>query len=517
MAQNHILACLLAGNGFMKEAYSISLVDPSITYHKELYRSLLPLFQSVELIVDTFENMYQSSLKRLSFYVDCGVPVSNSCLFFAIEKNQYEIVEYLLSKGCDVNSIHSGYFEKCKTALMYAAEYSSLPVVQILVEKGANIHARDGTMQTALFYALGSDNIDIFNYLVEKGANVFDLDATGTNLLIHLSKSSIINIKILQYLLDFGFDINYKDANKQNALSHACGNLRFKVKHLIWFIDRGADVKAYGQWYLFYAIRFRSDRDPYILHILLRNGAKLDDCDSFKNSALYCAAQIESVSLAMLFLDYGADHSILLHILNDRYNQKFNMIRTLIIAGIKINKRDSDGRNCLHVALHSQCDISLIRLLIENGADVNARDNYGNTPLLSSLHMHLSNSQEHISLFVKRGADVNAKNYLGRSPLMEVCSQRNACPTKVEFFIKNGADVNARDNCLNTALIEAANHNNVQALELLLKAGAHIDAKNARNFTAMMCAEGQFHNCIVNALEKFGAKRTHFFKRAKLN
>ena len=59
------------------------------------------------------------------------------------------------------------------TPLCFALLWSQAePVVQYLIEKGANIEAKDQRERTPLHEACQKGNLSIVQYLIEKGANI---------------------------------------------------------------------------------------------------------------------------------------------------------------------------------------------------------------------------------------------------------------------------------------------------------------------------------------------------------
>ena len=71
------------------------------------------------------------------------------------------IVQYLIEKGANIEG---------KTPPHIACKNGHLPVAQYLVEIRANIEAKDSNEQTPLHYTSRWDKTDIAKYLVSKGA-----------------------------------------------------------------------------------------------------------------------------------------------------------------------------------------------------------------------------------------------------------------------------------------------------------------------------------------------------------
>jgi ankyrin repeat protein len=75
----------------------------------------------------------------------------------------------------------------------------------------------------------------------------------------------------------------------------------------------------------------------------------------------------------------------------------------------------------------------------------------------------------------------------------------------VSLLIHHGAHVNAKDTSQQTALIYAAEEGHEQVVSLLIDHGAHVDAKDATNWIALIYAIEQGHAQVVSVLIDRGA------------
>ncbi|MDE7141090.1 MAG: ankyrin repeat domain-containing protein, partial [Treponemataceae bacterium] len=169
----------------------------------------------------------------------------------------------------------------------------------------------------------------------------------------------------------------------------------------------------------------------------------------------------------------------------------------------------SDGETALMwVATREDCK-DIAELLVKAGADVNAKDNDGKTALMWAIDAGYGGlCKETAELLIKAGADVNAKskgNYsYGKTALMMVASKED-WKDIAELLIKAGADVNAKDKYGWTALMSAASAGNKDTAELLIKAGADMNAKDKDGETALISAAMSDHKDIAEILIKAGA------------
>jgi ankyrin repeat protein len=92
-------------------------------------------------------------------------------------------------------------------------------IVEMLVNKGADINAQPASGATPLFFAVLRDQKDDVQFLLDKGANVNLPDAYGDTCLdmaLRLQYGGIIQI-----LLDKGADVNAVDQGEHRPLFYA--------------------------------------------------------------------------------------------------------------------------------------------------------------------------------------------------------------------------------------------------------------------------------------------------------
>ncbi len=149
----------------------------------------------------------------------------------AAGKGQLDVVKLLLDRGADVNARDSrGY-----TPLLSASEMGHLDIVKQLLEGGADVNARDSHGYTPLLLASQMGYLDVVKHLLEKGADVNAKRHKGFTALMVASRVGYLDF--VKLLLDKGADLNARDSNGLTALGWA-----LKEKH----DETAAFLKAYG-------------------------------------------------------------------------------------------------------------------------------------------------------------------------------------------------------------------------------------------------------------------------------
>ena len=136
-----------------------------------------------------------------------------------------------------------------------------------------------------------------------------------------------------------------------------------------------------------------------------------------------------------------------------------------------------------------------VELLLEAGADVNAGNvNGGNTPLIAAAYwgflQQVGKNNSHLS----ESTTENGLNFT--TNMTEKC---------VQLLVQAGADVNATNDFGFTALIAAAAFSNFHCLKAILEAGADVNFTTHFGDTALICAAGCNTLACIQVLLKAGA------------
>ncbi|KAL8701797.1 MAG: hypothetical protein Q9201_004711 [Fulgogasparrea decipioides] len=151
-----------------------------------------------------------------------------------------KIVEMLLDKGADINAQGGEYGNALQAAITEGHD----KVVQILLDKGADVN-QGRRYSNALQAASAGGRDKVVQMLLDKGA---DINAQGGECGNALQAASARgHDKVVQILLDKGADINAQGGEYGNALQAASAGGCGKVVQML--LDKGADINTQGGYF----------------------------------------------------------------------------------------------------------------------------------------------------------------------------------------------------------------------------------------------------------------------------
>jgi uncharacterized protein len=160
-------------------------------------------------------------------------------------------------------------------------------------------------------------------------------------------------------------------------------------------------------------------------------------------------------------------------LINAIKNKDLVAVRSLLKAHADVNATPGDGATALHWAVHND-DVASVDLLLRAGARVNVANDVGVTPLYLAC---TNRSDAMVNKLIDAEADPNARLLNGETALMNCARTGNAAAVKA--LIVAGARVNAKEPQHDqTALMWAAAEKHSEAVRVLLEAGADFRARS---------------------------------------
>jgi len=384
-------------------------------------------------------------------------------LMFAAMNPNPEVVKVLLENGADIHARN----EYGWTALMWAAAMNpNSGVAKALLEAGADVNAKEKDGKTALFYAVGKNSIKV---LLAGGADIDARDKDGKTALMYAAGKDNANPEVVKALLENGADVHARDKDGKTALMWAANNL--KPKRVKMLLEGGANVRA---------------------------------VDKEGHNAIWWAQQKGSIAPQKIIIQLLEKYAFLELCEHGTVDE----VRKALDSGSNANARDTEGKTALMWAASRNSNPEVVKTLLESGADIHARENtFGRTALMEAAGKNTN--PEVVKVLLKGKADIHARTKWGRmgvTALMHAAAV-NPNPEVVKVLLASGADIHARDKDGVTTLMWAAGFNsNLEVVKVLLEAGVDVNAKEKYGGTALMyAAEWNSNPEMVKMLLEAGA------------
>ncbi|CAL8245626.1 unnamed protein product [Lota lota] len=229
---------------------------------------------------------------------------------------------------------------------------------------------------------------------------------------------------------------------------HACRHTHSHT-HIPMFISDGRLVEKFGSWDIVKATQF----------------GVLERCKELVEAG-YDVRQPDKENVTLLH--WAA------------INNRSDLVKYYMSKGAIVDQLGGDlSSTPLQWAIR-QGHLPMVIELLRHGADPSIADGEGYRSLhLAILYQHLAVA----AYLMAKGQEVDSPDYNGQTPLM-LAAQKIIGPEPTNFLIKNNASLSSVDKVnRNTALHCAVLAGNVDAADVLLEAGASVDAENINGHT----------------------------------
>lgn len=362
------------------------------------------------------KSILENDVKVVRLFLDAGMDVNykfndkdNTVAFIlAVDKSNSDVVKAFLSRGVDINIKNKSYdtalivatnnnntdivklllsnktkLERLDTALDIAAAQNNADITRALLASGANVTSH------TLIKACEKGSLDTVKLLIEKIADINARDAEDQTPLMFAALSG--NPELVKLLLDKGAFINAKDKLGHSVLGYAASSGDVKTMQLL--IDKGisTDIVVLNDA-LGYSNISKNNDD--VIKLLLKYGASING-DNIGYSPLIWAILCRNMESIRSLIANGADvnytnindgYTPLMHAMmkdiHGEYDSKksIDILELLISSGADVNKTDKNGETPIFKAVRWD-KIDIIKYLFLNKADLNLATKAGVTPL----------------------------------------------------------------------------------------------------------------------------------------
>jgi len=394
-------------------------------------------------------------------------PMAFDAVVLAINNDApVETIQYLLAqKGNDVNKLtHDN-----RTYLFWAAANGNVPVMQYLIEKGANVNFEDSHAMTPLSFAAsgGQKDIEVYETLIKAGANLKKQYANGSSLLLVAVGNDSPDLPLTNYLLTKGFSMQDKDENGSTLFDYAArvGNIDL-LKRLR---EKGIKPTANAMVMATQGSR-RSANTLDVYQYIAGTGIRPNTVNANGENAL--------------------------HNLTKKMDQE-KIIEWFVTNGADVNQQDKDGNTPFFNAAGAR-DAKVLALLFPKVKNINQINKEGVTPLENAVQ---NGSVETVQFLLEKGADVEAKDkagnnaayyliqsYKGKQTRGPRGGDNNDFAQKMKLLQDKGVDFKAAQANGNTLYHIAVAKADVNLLKELHPLQLDVNAKNSEGLTPLLRA-----------------------------
>lgn len=420
-----------------------ALISACMWGHKEVVRTLL---ENGAVVCQQFDD----------------VKSSRNALEAACWGGDQEIFQTLIEHATHVEHFNKG--TSLNECLRTACDRGHDELVKLLIEYNADVNAQDCRDGNPLVVASESGHAQVVQLLVNYGANVNqtweDTSTEPSFWVSPLHQACLWGHKeVTKILLDHHADINAQCGRYNTALMAACYYQSEEFVEML--LAHGANINQVGERYGTALIMACVGPRESMVNTLLAHGADFDQAEGYSKN----------------FADSFVRRTPLLHIIevaspfSDRLSANqatwLRIIKTLIVAGVDVNKPDDEGQTPLHYAAVSRSS-ELTEILIKAGALVDSVDESGQTSLI-------------------KAAEIKAKG-------------------RAEVLLKAGAKTDIQDIDGKTALHHAAEHGWLELCTMLVEAGASHNVLDSQGLTPLQLAEQEDQFEVVTLLSSAAEK-----------
>ncbi|XP_067653128.1 serine/threonine-protein phosphatase 6 regulatory ankyrin repeat subunit A-like [Haliotis asinina] len=381
---------------------------------------------------------------------------------------------------------------------MVAAVAGHRELLELLVEKGANLTLQDDEDNNILHVVCMEGNLETVKYIYSR--KIIDIDSRGGNGTTPLMSAALFGkMDVFCFLMKIGADMSKENDDGQNILHVSCqgGNVEiveYVIKHTCLYIN---STDKNGITPLMLAAGYRNN---VVFHFLIERGADTLAKDSTNRNVLHWASQGGNVKIVKYILTQniidinGNDDNKMTPLLLAAYHGNSDVLELLIEKGANALAVNRKSRNSLHLSCTGGHVDAAKYVLNQTSVDINSKDCEEMTPvMLAASH----GKSEVFDMLIKKGADLSVIDKNGDNILHWACRGGNV---KIVNYIlmQNIVDINSKGYKEKTPVMLAASHGKSEVFDMMMKKGADLSVidKNGDNILHWACRGGNVK--IVN-------------------
>ncbi|WP_369695319.1 ankyrin repeat domain-containing protein [Gracilinema caldarium] len=421
----------------------------------------------------------------------------DTALHFAVEQDEREIGELLITRGADIFAVNAKGESPLYIALKnpdkirqwmlnsstydardglgngilhYTAQWQMDSIIPILVQRGVSLEMKNATGETPLFFAVKNNAPQTIRSLLAAGSNIQSRDKLGNTALHAAVRWNAI--ACVPVLIQAGLDPNIQNLSGDTALHQAVRLGMGAIVTSLIQAKANLDLRNnQGNTPLFEAI---TSGVPASVELLLEAGSDPMARNLNGDTPLHIAVASNQKEICNLLLTRGSA----IHAQNAAGKTPFQLamagssdIVNTLLTKDRLSLSDDYGRSPLHIAILAGAPVGIIKTIMELGARLNIIDSQGKTPLRLAVEVEAWDTARYL---IDSGSDIFIKASDGESPADLAITKG---PTVIKVLL-NSKNINNRDSMGNTLLHYAASKGNSEVITTLLELGAIKNIKN---------------------------------------
>jgi len=352
-----------------KEIFFILLNSKNIELNVPNGKGETPLVTTIKM------KNYPIEYKKfiLENLIKCGANVDfidarkNTPLVYAIQEKSFPMVNQLVENGANVNYVikNENYWES-ESILMYAIKQDEVTIAKYLIEEQASLNFKNKYEVSDLIETMGRNRkIEIFEYLAKWDNNIFSNSVVRE--IIQKRRLDLLKILVMNCL-----DVNQKDSQGKTPLVYAIEARECQI--VDYLFKCGASI--YGVNHKMEIIRdIINDGRLDLLKILVVNQLDIFQKDDRGQSLLSYAFSSSQPAIINYLIHCGADIQSLVNdpktVIMTIYNNRLDLLKVLVANHLNVNIKDENGNIPLVYAIKA-LDEPIVDYLIECGADIHS-------------------------------------------------------------------------------------------------------------------------------------------------
>lgn len=444
-----------------------------------------------------FWALTKDDFEMVTFLIDIGAnvnlpdPYGNYPLHLAARNLNRNVIESLLQHGAEINKTN----KSLQTALHIAAssiDQKSVSIAGDLINARATINATDNKQQTPLHLACGSGHAGTVALLLKQGALIDATTVDGSNPATFLVRGRKIDKNYSpnkenskeKLILLISHNAQFLTKDLRNISGRQCG---YHDKETTWeWIDILIDYNILTQEEYFALLTniVSQDNQEYFLKII-STGLNVEPATRVLRHAIYYS---DSEDFALTLIKKGCDFRIqedsqsscldlaIARHKNVIFAKRSKIIATLLMQGEQSTDYPEYNDHLLQWALY-HTDVSVVAALLEMGFDINMPGANGQTALHLAAKM---NDPDLIEFLLQHGAKPDIEDNENSTPL-EIAAAHKINPKTIQSItclVHHGASIG---NSLQSTLEQTIKKNDYKSFLNLLELGI-----NSENLTAIL-------------------------------